>query len=98
MNTPTRTKRRRLSRLCRDVLDHAQYHVDCQVYAAEHYGEAFTAWDRLRCWLDGAATGFFNDNRWIPIEQRLLGRTAEWDAFWASPGSNAGSGHPTNER
>ena len=97
MNTRVKTQRRTFSQTCRDIRDYAAYHVECQNYAAEHYGETLTVWGRLSCWLDGAATGFFNDNRWMPIAQRLTGRTAEWDAFWASPPSTASGPELNNQ-
>jgi hypothetical protein len=78
-----KTHRRTLRRVWRDIREHASYSVSCEMYAAEHYGYSLSAWDRLVCWLDGAATGFVNDNCWMPITWRLIGRTpAEWDAKW----------------
>lgn len=76
-----KTHRRTLGRVWRDIRDHASYGLFCEMHASEHYGTALTAWDRLVCWLDGAATGFFNDNCWMPITWRITGKTpAEWDA------------------
>jgi hypothetical protein len=78
-----KTHRRTLGRLWRDIRLHASYSVSCEMQASEHYGYSLSAWDRVICWLDGAATGFFNDDCWMPITWRLLGRTpAEWMANW----------------
>ncbi len=77
-----KTHRRTLRKVWRDMRDHGAYAVESETYASEHYGEPFSPWDRVLCWLGGAATGFFNEDAWMPIEWRLTGKSpAEWDAF-----------------
>ncbi|PNE59637.1 hypothetical protein A8H39_00365 [Paraburkholderia fungorum] len=84
-----KTHRRTVARMLRDIRDHASYSVYCEIEVSEHYGHPLTAWDRLVCWLGGAATGFFNDHCWMPITWRLTGRTrAQWDAFVNSTSDN----------
>lgn len=78
-----KTHRRSMRKLWRDIREHASYSVFCELHASEHYGYSLSAWDRLICWLNGASTGFFNDDCWMPITWRLIGRTpAEWNAKW----------------
>lgn len=66
--------KRTWSQLLIDVLQHADQHLADQEYACDHYGETTTKWDRWCSWWQGAATGFFNDNRWIPLWWRITGR------------------------
>jgi hypothetical protein len=73
------THRRTLRKVWRVMRDHGAYAVHCESYASEHYGDPFPTWGRIACWLDGAATGFFNDDCRMPFMWRLMGKTpAEW--------------------
>lgn len=76
------THRRTLRKVWRDVRGHGAYAVHCERQALEHYGHSLSAWERVVCWLGGAATGFCKDDCWMPIKWRLLGKSAaDWKAF-----------------
>lgn len=77
-----KTHRRPLRKVWQDMRVQGAYSVACESHAAAHYGDSFPAWDRLACWLRGAAAGFFNDGSWMPITWRLAGKSpADWYAF-----------------
>jgi hypothetical protein len=81
--------RRTIRKLWRDMREYASYGLYCEMHASEHFDQRLTAWDRFVCWLGGAATGYFNDDCWMPISWRLMGRSpAEWNAFVQSTWDN----------
>ncbi|UIF89429.1 hypothetical protein [Cupriavidus sp. UYPR2.512] len=84
------THRRTLRKVWQDMRAHGDYAVECDAYASEHYGSPFRAWDRVVCWLGGAATGFFQDECGMPFKWRLMGKSAaDWNAFVSGkPGQN----------
>lgn len=85
-----KTHRRTLRKLWRDMCAHGNYAIFNGAQAADHYGSPFGAWERLMCWLDGAATGFCDDDCWMPFTWRLMGRTA---ADWNSSLVKVPAGH-----